>query len=293
MITGPIAQMQKLAREWAGDWWLAEPKPFNPGHWMAELAVRDWQAQQRRAGRYGGAILPHDAVQIGSRFFHRTPEGKFLLIGKHANLTARQRTYYEGRAECEWFEGLGPIPALAGGIGQGYAGVLSPPPIANLTAVTATTETILWNVTNYTPILAGDCQAAKIYRVTAGGIMSFASTGTLIITPRFGLTVAAGITMGANVVAVTTPGVTTAHPWLLDFICVGRTVGAPGVNSTVIGTGRFSTGTPGAAGAAVVLSIGGTSATVDVSIATGICIGWTLSVAGTVTPQFAFIQSLN
>src|SRR4029434_8000121 len=31
----------------------------------------------------------------------------------------------------------------------------------------------------------------------------------------------------------------------------------------------------------------------DVSISTGICIGWTLSVAGTVTPMYAFIQSIN
>jgi hypothetical protein len=176
---------------------------------------------------------------------------------------------------------------------QYFADVMAEPPIANLTAVTATSETILWNVSNFTPIGANEARPGKIWRVTAGGIMSFAATGTLIITPRFGLTVAAGITMGPNVVAVTTPGATTAHPWMLDFVCVCRTVGAPGVNSTVIGTGRFTTGTPGAAGAAVAVSFGGTSATVDVSIPTGICIGWTLSVAGTVTPQYAFIQSLN
>jgi len=176
---------------------------------------------------------------------------------------------------------------------QYFQDTLVDPPIANLTAVTATTETILWNVSNYTPIAANDCRPGKIYKVTAGGIMSFASTGTLTITPRFGLTVAAGISMGPNVVAVTTPGATTAHPWTLEFNCICRTVGAPGVNSTVIGTGHFITGTPGAAGAAVATSFGGTSATVDVSIATGICIGWTLSVAGTITPQYVYIQSLN
>jgi hypothetical protein len=176
---------------------------------------------------------------------------------------------------------------------QYFADVLAEPPIANLTAVTATSETILWNVSQYTPIAANDARPGKIYRVHAGGIMSFASTGTLVITPRFGLTVAAGITMGPNVVAVTTPGATTAHPWTLEFTCVVRTTGAPGTNSTVIGTGFFITGTPGAAGAAVAVSFGGTSATVDVSIATGICIGWTLSVAGTITPQYAFIASLN
>jgi hypothetical protein len=176
---------------------------------------------------------------------------------------------------------------------QGFASVLADPPIANLTAVTATTETILWNVSQYTPIAANDATAGKIYKVTAGGIMSFASTGTLVITPRFGLTVAAGITMGASVVALTTPGATTAHPWLMEFYCVVRTVGAPGANSTVMGTGVFHTGIPAAGSLPATQVFGGTSATVDLSVATGICIGWTLSVAGTVTPQYAFIQSLN
>lgn len=176
---------------------------------------------------------------------------------------------------------------------QNFMDCLADPPLANLTAVTATVETILWNVSNYTPINANDCKPGKIYKVTAGGIMSFSGTGTLTITPRFGLTVAAGIPMGPNVVAVTTPGATSANPWTLEFNCVCRTVGAPGTNSTVIGTGFFITGTPGAAGAAVAVSFGGTQASVDVSIATGICIGWTLSVAGTITPQYATIQSMN
>lgn len=176
---------------------------------------------------------------------------------------------------------------------QVFAAVLLDPPIANLAAVTATTETALWSAAQYTPIAAGDGSAGKIYKVTAGGIMSFAATGALTITPRFGLTVGAGISMGPSVVALTTPGATTAHPWLLEFYCVVRTVGAPGVNSTVMGTGVFHTGIPASGSLPATQTFGGTSATVDVSVATGITIGWTLSVAGTVTPQYAFIQSLN
>lgn len=176
---------------------------------------------------------------------------------------------------------------------QSFGSVIAIPPIANLAAVTATTETTLWNTAQFTPIPANDAIPGKIYKVTAGGIMSFAGTGTLIITPRFGLTVAAGITMGASVVALTTPGATTAHAWTLEFTAVVRTVGAPGVNSTVIGTGAFITGIPAAGSLPGSQVFGGTSATVDTSIATGITIGWTLSVAGTVTPQYAFIQSLN
>jgi len=176
---------------------------------------------------------------------------------------------------------------------QYFVDTLVEPPIANLTAVTATSETILWNVSQYSSIAANYARPGKAYRVTAGGIMSFAATGTLIITPRWGLTVAAGITMGGSVVALTTPGATTAHPWYLEFTAVVRTVGAPGVNSTVIGTGFFCTGIPAAGSLPATQTFGGTSATVDVSIATGLCFGWTLSVAGTVTPQWVVMNSLN
>lgn len=175
---------------------------------------------------------------------------------------------------------------------QYFADVLAEPPIANLTAVTATTETTLWNTSQYTPIAANDARPGKWYTVTAGGIMSFAATGTLIITPRWGLTVAAGITMGASL-ALTTPGATTNQPWWLVFDAFVRTVGAPGVNSTVIGTGQFQTNVPAAGSLPGGLAMGGTSATVDVSIATGITMGWTLSVAGTVTPQWVTIRSNN
>lgn len=176
---------------------------------------------------------------------------------------------------------------------QYFQDTLAEPPIANLAAVTATTETILWNVSQYSPIAANDARPGKMYRVTAGGIMSFGATGTLIITPRWGLTVAAGITMGASVVALTTPGATTAHAWYMEFTAVCRTVGAPGVNSTVMGTGFFCSGIPAAGSLPATQVFGGTSATVDVSIATGICIGWTLSVAGTVTPQWVHLAALN
>jgi hypothetical protein len=176
---------------------------------------------------------------------------------------------------------------------QYFEDMLCEPPLANLTAVTATSETALWLPASFSPIPANDAKPGKVWKVTAGGIMSFAATGTLIITPRFGLTVAAGITMGASVVALTTPGATTAHAWYLEFIAVCRSVGAPGVNSVVNGTGFFCSGIPAAGSLPATQVFGGTPATVDVSIPTGICIGWTLSVAGTVTPQYAFIQSLN
>lgn len=173
-----------------------------------------------------------------------------------------------------------------------FVGPLAKPPIANLTAVTATTETILWNVSRYTPIAANDAQAGDIYEISAGGIMSFAATGNLTLTPRIGLTVAAGITLGASIAKVT-PGVTTNQPWTLDARLIIRTVGDPGVNSTAICTGNFQTNGVGTLANEFNLTFGGTSATCDLSISTGFCMGWTLSVAGTVTPQYAYIVKVN
>lgn len=176
---------------------------------------------------------------------------------------------------------------------QYFADTLCEPPIANLTAVVATVETILWNVSNYSPIAANDARPGKIYKLSAGGIVTTGASGTLIVTPRVGLTVAAGITLGASG-AQTVPVSLTNVPWELSFTMICRTVGAPGVNSTFIGTGTFSmSGTLATAGSGMNVNFGGTSATADASIATGICIGWTLSVAGSVTPQYAFIQSYN
>jgi len=175
---------------------------------------------------------------------------------------------------------------------QYFMDVLAEPPLANLAAITATTETALWSAAEYTPIAARDARPGKMYRVTAGGIVSFATTGTLIITPRLGLTVS-GITLGANA-AQTVQGVAVNNvPWVLDFTLVVRTLGVAGANSTVIGSGSFTAQGSGAANTGMSCCFGGTSATVDLTVATGLTFGWTLSVAGSVTPQYAFIQSLN
>lgn len=164
-------------------------------------------------------------------------------------------------------------------------------PIANLTAVTATSETGLWVVPQYTPIHAYEAKAGKCWKLSCGGIMSFNSTGTLTITPRVGTTTG-GITLGASV-AQTTPGSTTAQPWIMEFYLTCRTLGAAGNNSTFIGTGSFITNATGTAGTAVAIALGGTSASADFTVETGLFIGWTLSVAGTVTPQWVNWQSLN
>lgn len=177
---------------------------------------------------------------------------------------------------------------------QYFADVLADPPNADLTAVVATVETGLWNVSQFTPIGGGDARDRKIYEVTAGGIWSTAAgASTLVITPRFGTTTG-GITLGASG-AQTVPVSLANVPWRLQFTLVVRNVGAPGGNSTIVGTGNFwSQGTLATAGSGFTIPFGGTIVTTaDLSVASGLFFGWTLSVAGSCTPRYAFIRSLN
>jgi hypothetical protein len=166
------------------------------------------------------------------------------------------------------------------------------PPVASGSALTATTAEALWTGATFTPIYANDPKAGKIYHVVAGGIMSTsASASTLILVPQYG--VLGGTTIGTSVTQ-TVPASLTNVPWTLEFWLVFRTIGAAGTNSTCIGTGYFvSAGTAATAGSAFSLSFGGTSASVDATINSGITFSKTLSVAGSFTTQYAFIHSLN
>lgn len=175
---------------------------------------------------------------------------------------------------------------------QYFCDLICEPPIANQTAVTATTETGLWNVPQFSAIAADDGRPSKAYRLEAGGILSTGASGTLVITPRFG-TSTAGITLGASQ-AQTVPINLTNVPWYLVMNLTVRTKGAPGANSTMIGTGSLTApGAAATAGSGLCVCFGGTSAAIDLSLAAGLFIGWTLSVAGSCTPQWVHMQSLN
>jgi hypothetical protein len=178
---------------------------------------------------------------------------------------------------------------------QYFEDLIIDPPTANLAAVVATTETGLWNVAQFSPIHAFDSYkgVGKVFRLMAGGIFSTsASASTLTITPRVGTTTG-GITLGASI-AQTVPASLTNEPWFMHAVFVVRTLGAPGANSTMIGTGTFQGGGAAATAASnTSVAFGGTSATCDLSVETGIFIGWTLTVAGSVTPQWVTFQSLN
>lgn len=167
------------------------------------------------------------------------------------------------------------------------------PPVASGTALVATTAEALWLATSFTPIFANEPKAGRVFTVKAGGILSTGASGTLILIPQYGAL--GGTTLGTSQ-TVTVPINMTNVPWRLEFDLVFRTIGAVGANSTCIGTGTFSTcpfTSAPAAGISCVIPFGGTSATVDATINSGITFSKTLSVAGSFTTQYAYIFQRN
>jgi hypothetical protein len=166
-------------------------------------------------------------------------------------------------------------------------------PVASGSALVSTSAEALWIGATSTPIFANDPKAGKIYCVRAGGIMTTGASGTLILIPQYGAL--GGTTIGTSQ-TVTMPINMTAVPWTLEFDLVFRTIGAAGANSTCIGVGKFCTApytSAPAAGLSCVIPFGGTSATVDATINSAITISKTLSVAGSMTTQYAYIFSRN
>jgi hypothetical protein len=176
---------------------------------------------------------------------------------------------------------------------QYFMDTLVDPPLVNpnASALVSTSEELLWPTALFSPINIGDIKAGKVYKVSAGGIMSTSTSGTIIITPRVGTTTS-GITMGANA-AVTVPVSQTGVPWYLEYTMVIRSVGLAGTNSVAIGNGFFIGGNGGGVGVGFSFPIGGTAASFDASIAQGLAMGKTLSVAGSVTPEWVLFQSMN
>jgi hypothetical protein len=174
---------------------------------------------------------------------------------------------------------------------QVFRAVTNPVFTVSPTALVATTEEALIP-TLYTGIAANESYAGKVWELTAGGIMSWAATGTLTLTPRLGLTIG-GITLGTSVVALTTPGATTAHSWFLKALLTCRTLGLAGANSTYVLNGMFWSSGIGTLGTSTAQSFGGTVATADGTIATGLWMGKTLSVAGSMQAQQSVFESLT
>lgn len=171
---------------------------------------------------------------------------------------------------------------------------MDPPVTAPLSANAATTATDLWTGATYTPIFANDPKAGKIYVVEAGGFWSTGATGTLTISPFYGTS--SGVALGASA-ATEAPTSITAQPWYLKFVLVFRTIGAAGANSTVTCTGKFeSSGVAGTEANNFLITFGSTSTTstsVDATVTKDITIQKTLTVAGSMSTNWAYIYSLN
>lgn len=168
---------------------------------------------------------------------------------------------------------------------------IDPPVTAPLSANASTSAVDMWTGATYTPVFANDPKAGKVYTVEAGGVLTTAGSGTLIITPFYGTS--SGVAMGASA-AQTVAINLTAVPWYLRFVVVFRTIGAAGANSTCIGEGAFTmSGTLATAGSGCSIPFGGTSASVDATLNKDITIQKTLSVAGTFTTHWAYCYSLN
>lgn len=171
---------------------------------------------------------------------------------------------------------------------------IDPPVTAPLSANAATTAVDMWTGATYTPIFANDPKAGKIYVVEAGGLLSTAASGALTISPFYGGS--GGVALGASV-AQTVVVSLTGIPWYLRFVVVFRTIGAAGANSTVTCTGIFQA--PGAlatAASSIDLVFGSTSTTstsVDATVNKDITIQKTLSVAGSFSTNWAYINALN
>lgn len=176
---------------------------------------------------------------------------------------------------------------------QYFADTIIEPVNAALTTITATTETVLVP-TALVPIPANEPRAGKVYELTVGGTITTGAAGTMIITPRYGLVIG-GTSLGASPTQNYVPSITTA-PFLYRCLLVFRSIGLPGANSTVVCSGKWESGGAVATASSqtsVQHSTTGAAIAVDASVASGLWIGVTVSVAPSIIPQWHIWRSLN
>ena len=168
---------------------------------------------------------------------------------------------------------------------QYFADVLTEPVNSAYTTITATTETVLIP----TALVAIRQRAARRQglRVDRGRHHHDGRCRTIIITPRYGLVIG-GTSLGASPAQNYVPSITTA-PFLYRCLLVIRSVGLPGVNSTVVCTGKWESGgaiATASSQTSVAHCTTGAAISVDTSVASGLWIGMTVSVAPSIIPQW-------
>lgn len=174
-----------------------------------------------------------------------------------------------------------------------YFADMAEPNSAAFPTITAITETVLVP-TLFTPIPAMEPRVGKTYKLTVGGTCTTGLAGTLIITPRFGLVIG-GVALGASPTQNYVPSITLA-PFIFEYWLMFRTIGiAAGATSTAVGAGiwRSNGAVATAASETAVLCSSTASVSVDTTVASGLWIGVTFSVAPSVIPHWAIWQPLN
>lgn len=175
---------------------------------------------------------------------------------------------------------------------QYFADVITEPINADFATITATTETVLIP-TAWTPIPANEPRAGKVYELIVGGTCTTGTAGTLIITPRYGLVIG-GTALGASPTQNYVPSITLA-PFMFRATLVFRSIGNAGANSTAICNTEWCSGgaVATAASETVVRSSSTAAVSVDTSVASGLWIGVTFSVAPSVIPRFHIWRAMN
>jgi len=144
----------------------------------------------------------------------------------------------------------------------------------------------------------------QVFRVTAGGLLTTPSSGTIIIQAYHGpgtTATAFGTLIGTSETLTPTASMTAGY-WRLEGELIYRTISEVATTSTCWFNGRFMCGGPSGGALAVTHALISSNAAVSVdTTGTGsagtfgaLNFSVTPSVTGsTWTPQFAFIESLN
>ena len=168
---------------------------------------------------------------------------------------------------------------------------------ADQTQITGTTETALFPAAQYTGFAANQLRAGQIWALTCFGVMTTAgsSQGNITVTPRFGTT-SGGTALGASAATALAASGTNV-PWILEYYLSVRSVGLAGVNSNVVGAGRFSAAVAAiAASTGNVVTFSSTAAVaVDLSAAAGLYMGITMGSASDTMKCLShpILESLN
>lgn len=176
---------------------------------------------------------------------------------------------------------------------QYFADVLSEPVNADFGTITATSETVLIP-TAHTPIPAFEPRAGKVYELWVGGTITTGTAGTMIITVRHALTATTPV-LATSPTQNYVPSITTANFVFHGFL-IYRTIGLAGANSTAVFQGDWhSGGAVATAASETAVSVGtvGAAISVDTTVATGLWVGLTVSVAPSIIPKWHVWRSLN